>query len=453
MSGDAGETKPRRVSRWDRPPPPHDWRWVVSGIGRALIVLGVLMFAFVAYLLWGTGIEYSQAQDDLDEQWEQLVVTAPTTIAAPTSTAPPITVPDATIPRPSTTTTTTAPVTATTVTTTLTTTGATTTAPGPPVQPIAPPAAGDVVARLSAPTIGLDQVNVVSGVRVEDLKKGPGHFPETPLPGQYGNAAIAGHRTTYGGPFSRVDELQIGDEIVVETLAGRYVYRMTGSEIVDPSEYRVIATTDPTKATLTLTSCHPLRSAKQRIIIYAELDTSQSSPPGAMTSNYVPVGEPTEATPTTIPGDDATTPDPTVPAPSTSETATSEPATSEPATSAPEPSSPPASDPPASDPGAATTSTPGSAAPFPPTTIPPSASGVVGDASADAFSHGWFDDPGAWPQIALWGLALGAFVAGAYLLARRLRRVWVGALAGAAPVVVVLYFFFQNVNRLLPPGL
>ena len=63
------------------------------------------------------------------------------------------------------------------------------------------------------PAINVDQITV-EGVSVEDLRKGPGHYPSTPNPGQAGNSAIAGHRTTYGAPFHRVDELQPGDEII-----------------------------------------------------------------------------------------------------------------------------------------------------------------------------------------------------------------------------------------------
>ena len=72
---------------------------------------------------------------------------------------------------------------------------------------------------------------------------------------------------------------------------------------------------------------------------------------------------------------------------------------------------------------------------------------------ADAFSHGWFSDDAAWVDVALWGLALTAVAIGAYLVSRRFRRNWLGALVGIVPFVVVLYFFFQNVNRLLPTGL
>ena len=121
---------------------------------------------------------------------------------------------------------------------------------------------GDPVARIEMPSIGVDHI-VVAGVGKSDLKKGPGHYPETPMPGQLGNAAIAGHRTTYGQPFFDVDKLEVGDEIIVTTLVGRYVYRVTGQQIVSPSDYQVVATVDPTRATLTLTSCHPKWTARE----------------------------------------------------------------------------------------------------------------------------------------------------------------------------------------------
>ena len=78
------------------------------------------------------------------------------------------------------------------------------------------------------------------------------------------------------------------------------------------------------------------------------------------------------------------------------------------------------------------------------------ATATVGEETADAFAHGWFSDDAAFPQVALWGLVLAAIGIGSYLLSRRVRRNWVGALVGIVPFVVALYFFFQNVNRLLP---
>ena len=134
------------------------------------------------------------------------------------------------------------------------------------------------MARIEIPSIELD-AKVVSGVQPEDLKQGPGHYPDTPMPGQFGNSAIAGHRTTYGQPFYRLDEVAPGDEIVLTTVQGRFVYRATGSEIVDADRSDVVATTDPTIARLTLTTCHPRYSATRRLIVSAELDEAASAAP------------------------------------------------------------------------------------------------------------------------------------------------------------------------------
>ena len=124
--------------------------------------------------------------------------------------------------------------------------------------------------------MGLNRI-VVEGATADDLAKGPGHFPETPLPGQLGNAAIAGHRTTHLHPFFDIDKLQPGDEIIVTTLNGRYVYHVTGTEVVAPEDYAaVIPTTDATKATLTLVSCTPRYSATNRIVVHSELVPDES---------------------------------------------------------------------------------------------------------------------------------------------------------------------------------
>ena len=240
-----------KVSHWDRPKPPRDWRWVVGGMGRILITLGLLMFAFVAYQLWGTGIQTAQAQRTLSREFDEaLGTTLPTTTtSAPSTTDTPTT--DATLPiDPATPTTTTAAVVA-------------------PAKPI--PAEEKGVARLEIPRMGLNRI-VVEGATADALTKGPGHFPETPLPGQLGNAAIAGHRTTHLHPFFDIDKLQPGDQIFITTFNGRYVYQVTGTEVVDPNAYAdVIPTTDVTKATLTLVSCTPRYSATNRIVVRADL--------------------------------------------------------------------------------------------------------------------------------------------------------------------------------------
>ena len=107
------------------------------------------------------------------------------------------------------------------------------------------------------------------GVTVDQLKRGPGHYEETPLPGQAGNAAIAGHRTTYGAPFNRIDELEPGDEIVVTTVQGEFTYIVKEQLIVSPKQVEVLE--DAGDNRLTLTACHPKYSARERIVVVSEL--------------------------------------------------------------------------------------------------------------------------------------------------------------------------------------
>ena len=208
----------RIVPETDDRPSRHDWRYVVRTFGKVLIAIGLLLGGFVAYQLWGTGIEARRAQNELEDEFDSLLAgdvddlgshddvdrgtvrrRAHHSTPCPTRCRPPHRH-----------------------------------VPAPTTVPIAE---GDPVARLEIPEIGLDVV-VVAGVSVDDLRRGPGHYPDTPLPGQYGNAAIAGHRTTYDGPFQHIDDLDPGDEIVVTTLAGRFVYEVTGTEIVEPDRHR-----------------------------------------------------------------------------------------------------------------------------------------------------------------------------------------------------------------------
>ena len=123
-------------------------------------------------------------------------------------------------------------------------------------------------AAFRIPKLGLDVV-VFEGVTTSTLKKGPGHMPWTPLPGQPGNAVISGHRTTYGRPFFDLDLLEPGDMIEVETAIGVHIYEVRESFVVDPTGVWV---TDPRDgAWLTLTTCNPKYSARERLIITAEL--------------------------------------------------------------------------------------------------------------------------------------------------------------------------------------
>ena len=112
---------------------------------------------------------------------------------------------------------------------------------------------------------------------VPDLRKGPGHYPDSPMPGQIGNAAIAGHRTTYGAPFNRIDELAPGDEITVLTTSGTFRYSVTGQLIVSPKQTEVLNATPD--ATLTLTTCNPKYSARERLVVQARLEADHSPPP------------------------------------------------------------------------------------------------------------------------------------------------------------------------------
>ncbi len=163
--------------------------------------------------------------------------------------------------------------------------------PGEPDQvapaDIGPVDPGDAVAVLQFARPGSDvrpvrqdPLFVVSGVDLTTLQSGPGHYPETALPGQDGNFAVAGHRTTYGAPFFNLDQLRAGDEVHVTGRDGvTYVYVVRESRVVRPDELWVVEP-DPLgtgRPTLTLTTCHPRFSNAQRLIVFAELVESASA--------------------------------------------------------------------------------------------------------------------------------------------------------------------------------
>lgn len=128
------------------------------------------------------------------------------------------------------------------------------------------PLPGDAIGRIEIPAIGVEDY-VVEGTDLDNLRKGPGHYPETPLPGERGTVAIAGHRTTYGAPFRKVDDLDRGQEIAVDMPYGRYVYRVERTKIVEPTELSVLDRVRHDR--LVLTACHPLYSASQRVVVFA----------------------------------------------------------------------------------------------------------------------------------------------------------------------------------------
>lgn len=241
------------------------WR-IIGGIGRTLITSGVFILLFVAYQLWGTGIQEARAQSSLNDELTELFDSVPEIAEVEEAAAPePTAIPDVTL-------------------------AGTESADAAPVPTATPrPKAsippeflykpdGEAIARISMESIGVDKV-IVAGVSVEALRIGPGHYPTTVMPGQPGNAAIAGHRTTYGAPFHRIDELQPGDVIKVQTIQGVHTYEVDGQTtasgaqvghfIVDPSATEVLSDFGDNR--LTLTACHPKYSARQRIIVTATL--------------------------------------------------------------------------------------------------------------------------------------------------------------------------------------
>ena len=127
---------------------------------------------------------------------------------------------------------------------------------------------GDAIGRVRIPEIGASSV-VVEGTDGGSLRRGPGHYPETPLPGIRGTVAIAGHRTTYGAPFRDLDKVEERDEVVLEMPYGRFVYTVQESRIVEPSATWVTKRVGYNR--LVLTACHPKYSAAQRIVIFARL--------------------------------------------------------------------------------------------------------------------------------------------------------------------------------------
>jgi sortase A len=146
---------------------------------------------------------------------------------------------------------------------------------------------GQPIGRIRIPRIDSDFV-VVDGTGTKELKKGPGLYPETSYPGIPGTTAIAGHRTTYGAPFRRIDELERDDQIVVDMPYARFTYEVEKQEIVEPTATEVIRNVG--YARLVLSACHPLYSAAQRIIVFARL--VKTEPKGAAAADRTLVENP-----------------------------------------------------------------------------------------------------------------------------------------------------------------
>lgn len=217
-------------------------RSAVRLLGWGLVSAGALILLYLVYLLAFTSIETSRAQNQMLESWELDFGAVEQALPGERPAAP-----DPASAR-------------------------------PPAEALAP---GDAYAAMWFERPGSDQrpvhddtLFVVEGVGVEDLKRGPGHYPDTAAPGQAGNFAVAGHRTTYGAPFYDLDQIQVGDEIhVVDRTQREWTYVVERTEVVEPSEVWVIGD-DPLgtgRPTLTLTTCTPRFSAAQRLIVFAQL--------------------------------------------------------------------------------------------------------------------------------------------------------------------------------------
>lgn len=146
-------------------------------------------------------------------------------------------------------------------------------------QAIPNPTLGQAYALIRIPRFGVDYVRpTLEGTDHDILARGFGHYPTTAQPGQIGNASFAGHRTTYGRPLWDIDLLQPGDAIIIQTKQGVFLYRVTGHQIVNPTDSSVISAVPgqpgatPTQAQLTFTSCHPKYSARERYIVHALLE-------------------------------------------------------------------------------------------------------------------------------------------------------------------------------------
>src|ERR1700727_3025788 len=213
-------------------------RRVVDILGRGLVGVGVLLLLFTAYQIWGTSVQESRTQSGLRTQLQHETdndairnALAQESALDKLPTGPPVAAPHT-----------------------------------------AAPAEGNPVGDIRIPVIGLNQV-VVEGTNTPDLRKGPGHYIGTPLPGQAGNASVAGHRTTYGHPFYNLDSVKVGDPIVLTTIQGIFVYDATKSFVVQPSDTTVVDNVIANQ--ITLTTCNPRFSATTRLVVQAKLAHSQ----------------------------------------------------------------------------------------------------------------------------------------------------------------------------------
>lgn len=222
----------------------------IGVLGELMVTAGVFLFAFVGWQVWWTDIDSNrlndQAREQLTSSWAQPPVPVKSGNEKPVLN------------------------------------------PSPPESTVVETTPRFPFAILHVPRFA-DQYQarpIVEGVNNADLKRGVGRYPDTAKPGQVGNFAIAGHRTTYGKPFHEIDLLKSNDAIVVETEKDWFVYRVYEHRIVKPHQIEVIAPqpgiseSTPTDRFITLTACHPKLSAKERYIVHGKLEHWQPKTAG-----------------------------------------------------------------------------------------------------------------------------------------------------------------------------
>jgi sortase A len=205
-------------------------------LGRIFVGAGLILLFYTAYLLWGTGVYTKQEQQRAATELARNPIVKEEHLTGGNI---------------------------------------------PPARPAGSARLGDPLFTLKIPKIGLETI-VVQGVGKEELKKGPGHFPDcnerpgtsecvpdAKWPGEGGNVPISGHRTTYGAPFFRLNELEKGDVIDFVSGRARYRYKVRETKIVDPiTGFREVE--QHGRDEVTLTTCHPRFTAAQRMVIHGD---------------------------------------------------------------------------------------------------------------------------------------------------------------------------------------
>ncbi len=356
-------------------------------IGQTMILLGFLTLLFVVYQLWGTGLLTERYQQGLENDFEELVEQVEEVADEPEEV-----VSDSEV--------------------------------KPDLGEFLWRSEGEAMAQLTIPVLNLSKT-VVSGVGVEALRKGPGHYSYTPLPGMPGNSAIAGHRTTWGAPFGDINKLEPDDEILIQTVQGSFTYRVVeqmggrGHFIISPYRLDVLDQNfDTYPNRLTLISCHPKLTARQRIIVVAELvgEPADYYPPPkrAMFSLNLSFG---------IEGGDTSTPiDPS----GTSDEQT-------PTTQAP----------PQDDPSPVEAN--------PPSTETTSSQGNdLGESTeVTSFGEGLEGDKDAIAPTVAWGIAVFMIIITTLLVANRWRK-WPAYFIGFFPFIAAVAVWFFNLEKALP---